>query len=121
MRKRPILQCAAHRFQAVLDPLDPGQGLLAAGLRRKVCERAKKEGGAGVAGEDLFWSAFPIAKKDAIAPFPGSNYQFYDFVSGTVEKVDCRSSGIGPVCFQPDPMLRFTSPSRVSERPASGT
>lgn len=40
---------------------------LAPGLQRKVRERAASDCGAEVAGEDLFWCAFPLAKKDANA------------------------------------------------------
>jgi hypothetical protein len=47
-------------LQDYYTPLDTG-------LQQKVRERATVERGAEVAGEDLFWCAFPIAKKDANA------------------------------------------------------
>lgn len=47
-------------LQDYYNPLD-------AGLRRKVHERAAAERGAEVAGEAVFWCAFPVAKKDVNA------------------------------------------------------
>jgi hypothetical protein len=44
-------------LQDYYTPLD-------ASLRRKVCERAAAERGSEVAGEAMFWCAFPVAKKD---------------------------------------------------------
>jgi hypothetical protein len=44
-------------LQDYYTPLD-------AGLRRKVSERAAAERGSEVAGEAVFWCAFPVAKKD---------------------------------------------------------